>query len=91
MSTLSNLKIILVEFSVNPYTFVLCNFQNEHDKIRELSQQLALEKKRSATYKRHLELIFEHIEEHNDSLSKKIQHIVDSVNEMETKEQQSHR
>ncbi|KAH8484292.1 hypothetical protein H0E87_028662 [Populus deltoides] len=52
---------------------------NEHDKIRELSQQLALEKKRAATYKRHLELIFEQIEEHNESLSKKIQHIVQSL------------
>ncbi|RZB62781.1 protein FAR-RED ELONGATED HYPOCOTYL 3-like isoform X2 [Glycine soja] len=62
-------------------------YPNEHDKIRELSQQLAIERKRSATYKRHLELIFEQIEEHNDSLSKKIQHIVDSVKEMETKEQ----
>lgn len=70
--------------------FFSFHFQNEHDKIRELSQQLACEKKRSATYKRHLELIFEHIEEHNESLSKKIQNIVDSVREMEkTKEQQS--
>ncbi|KAF7805348.1 Protein FAR1-RELATED SEQUENCE 5 [Senna tora] len=66
-------------------------YPNEHDKIRELSQQLALEKKRAATYKRHLELIFEHIEEHNESLSKKIQHIVDSVKEIETKDAQSHR
>jgi bacterioferritin (cytochrome b1) len=63
--------------------------QNEHDKIRELSQQLALEKKRAATYKRHLELIFEQIEEHNESLSKKIQHIVQSVRGMENKPQQS--
>ncbi|OAY57226.1 protein FAR1-RELATED SEQUENCE 6 isoform X2 [Manihot esculenta] len=64
-------------------------YPNEHDKIRELSQQLAIEKKRAATYKRHLELIFEQIEEHNESLSKKIQHIVDSVREMENKEQQN--
>ncbi|XVE81063.1 hypothetical protein DITRI_Ditri15bG0033000 [Diplodiscus trichospermus] len=64
-------------------------YPNEHDKIRELTQQLAIEKKRAATYKRHLELIFEQIEEHNESLSKKIQHIVDSVREMENKEQQS--
>ncbi|KAL6194263.1 hypothetical protein ACLB2K_035347 [Fragaria x ananassa] len=63
-------------------------YPNEHDKIRELSQQLAIEKKRAATYKRHLDLIFEHIEEHNESLSKKIQHIVDSVKEIEGKEQQ---
>ncbi|KAK7272010.1 hypothetical protein RJT34_28339 [Clitoria ternatea] len=36
-------------------------YPNQHDKIRELSQQLAVEKKRSATYKRHLDLLFEHI------------------------------
>lgn len=62
--------------------------QNEHDKIRELTQQLAVEKRRAATYKRHLELIFEDIEKHDESLSKKIQHIVHSVREIETKEQQ---
>ncbi|XP_057958092.1 protein FAR1-RELATED SEQUENCE 5-like [Malania oleifera] len=66
-------------------------YPNEHDKIRELSQQLAIEKKRAATYKRHLETVFEYIEEHNESLSKKIQHIVDSVREMESKDQQRHR
>lgn len=65
--------------------------QNEHDKIRELSQQLAIEKKRAATYKRHLEMIFDHIEEHNESLSKKIQYIVGSVKEMEMKEQKNQR
>jgi uncharacterized coiled-coil protein SlyX len=65
--------------------------QNEHDKIRELSQQLAIEKKRAATYKRHLDMIFDHIEEHNESLSKKIQYIVDSVKEMEMKEQKTQR
>ncbi|KAF5939231.1 hypothetical protein HYC85_023490 [Camellia sinensis] len=61
--------------------------ENERNKIRELSQQLAIEKKRAATYKWHLEMVFEHIEEHNQSLSKKIQGIVDSVREMESKEQ----
>ncbi|XVF84391.1 hypothetical protein PTKIN_Ptkin17bG0033100 [Pterospermum kingtungense] len=64
-------------------------YPNEHSKIRELTQQLAIEKKRAATYKRHLELIFEQIEEHNESLSKKIQHIVEKVRETENKEQQS--
>ncbi|CAK9171527.1 unnamed protein product, partial [Ilex paraguariensis] len=61
--------------------------KNEHDKIRELSQQLAIWKKRAATYKRHLEMIFEHIEEHDQSLSKKIENIVNNVREMESKEQ----
>ncbi|KAL8510295.1 hypothetical protein ACS0TY_017197 [Phlomoides rotata] len=62
-------------------------YPNEHDKIRELSQQLAIEKRKVASYKRHLEMIFEHIEEHNQSLAKKIQGIVKSVREMESKEQ----
>ncbi|KAL1563692.1 protein FAR1-RELATED SEQUENCE 5-like isoform X1 [Salvia divinorum] len=31
-------------------------YPNEHDKIRQLSQQLAIEKKKVATYKRHLEM-----------------------------------
>ncbi|CAH9103853.1 unnamed protein product [Cuscuta epithymum] len=66
-------------------------FPNEHDKIRELSQQLAAEKKRSATYKRHLEMLFEHIEEHNQSLSKRIQDIVANVREVESRDQQDHR
>ncbi|XP_052208437.1 protein FAR1-RELATED SEQUENCE 5 isoform X2 [Diospyros lotus] len=66
-------------------------YPNEHDKIRELSQQLAIEKKRAASYKRHLDMVFEYIEEHNQSLSKKIQDIVDSVREMESKEQHSRR
>ncbi|KAL2328861.1 hypothetical protein Fmac_022288 [Flemingia macrophylla] len=69
--------------------FIFEQCPSEQDKIQELSQQLAIEKKRSTTYKRHLELLFEHIEEHNESLSKKIQHIVESVKEMESKDQQS--
>lgn len=36
-------------------------------------------------------MIFEHIDDHNESLSKKIQYIVDNVKEMETKEQQNQR
>uniref|UniRef100_A0A7N0TUL7 FAR1 domain-containing protein n=2 Tax=Kalanchoe fedtschenkoi TaxID=63787 RepID=A0A7N0TUL7_KALFE len=65
-------------------------FPNEHDKIRELTQQLATEKKRAASYKRHLEMIFQHIEEHNEGLAKKVQHIVDSVKDLESKEQRKH-
>ncbi|KAL6976239.1 hypothetical protein U1Q18_025027 [Sarracenia purpurea var. burkii] len=91
-----NCKIVdkilsLVYFCIASYDVGHLVVQNEHDKIRELSQQLAVEKKRAATYKRHLEMIFEHIEEHNHTLSKKIQDIVDSVREMESKEQQCQR
>ncbi|GLT34582.1 hypothetical protein SLA2020_090900 [Shorea laevis] len=63
-------------------------YPNEHDKIRELTQQLALEKKRATTYKRQLELLFQQIDEHNESLSKKVKHIVDSVQQMENNDQQ---
>lgn len=80
----SILHFCLVHFFFLLTSLFLCQSQIDHDKIRELSQQLAIEKKRSATYKRHIELIFDYIEEHNETLSKKIQHIVDSVKEMET-------
>ncbi|XP_010045402.2 LOW QUALITY PROTEIN: protein FAR1-RELATED SEQUENCE 5 [Eucalyptus grandis] len=63
-------------------------YPNEHDKIRELSQQLAIEKKRAATYKG-ISTNLEHIENHNESLARKIQHIVDNVKEIESREQQS--
>lgn len=66
-----------------------CNFQSGHDRVRELTQQLAIEKKRAETYKRNLDLLYEYIEEHNEAVSKKIQHIVESVKEMEAKEQES--
>ncbi|XP_018487130.1 protein FAR1-RELATED SEQUENCE 6 isoform X2 [Raphanus sativus] len=63
-------------------------YPNEHDKIQELMQQLAAEKKRAATYKRHLEMLFEQIEQHNESLTKKIQHIVDNVRDLEQRDHQ---
>ncbi|CAI8592208.1 unnamed protein product [Vicia faba] len=69
--------------------FVYEQYPSGHDRVRELSQQLALEKKRSATYKRNLELLYEYIEEHNESVTRKIQHIVESVKEMEANEQDS--
>ncbi|XP_043714126.1 protein FAR1-RELATED SEQUENCE 5-like [Telopea speciosissima] len=59
-------------------------FPSDDERIRELSQQLFLEKRRSTTYKKYLELLFNHIEEHTESLSKKIQYIVDAVNEVES-------
>ncbi|KAJ8445747.1 hypothetical protein Cgig2_026074 [Carnegiea gigantea] len=66
-------------------------YPEDHDRIRDLTQQLAMERKRAATYKRHLEMLFEHIEEHNQCLSKKVQDIVDSVREFESKEKEIRR
>ncbi|KAJ4959264.1 hypothetical protein NE237_026375 [Protea cynaroides] len=59
-------------------------FPSDNERIRELSQQLLFEKRRSTAYKRYLELLFKHIDEHTESLSKKIQYIVDAVNEVES-------
>ncbi|XP_047317449.1 protein FAR1-RELATED SEQUENCE 6 isoform X3 [Impatiens glandulifera] len=64
-------------------------YPNEHDKIRELSQQLAIEKKRSATLKRNLEMVFQYIEEHNLSFSKRIQDVADSIRELESREKET--
>lgn len=78
-------------FRTSHVSLFLFNLQSGHDRVRELSQQLALEKKRSATYKRNLELLYEYIEEHNESVTRKIQHIVESVKEMEANEQENPR
>ncbi|XP_043708056.1 protein FAR1-RELATED SEQUENCE 5-like [Telopea speciosissima] len=59
-------------------------FPSDNEKIRELSQQLLLEKRRSAAFKKYLELLFKHIDEHTESLSKKIQYVVDAVKEVES-------
>ncbi|KAL8040598.1 hypothetical protein ABFS82_10G106600 [Erythranthe guttata] len=66
---------------------------SEHEKIRELSLQLAIAKnraetseKQAATYKRQLHMIVGHIEEHNQSLSNKIQKVLNNVNELESKD-----
>ncbi|EYU29805.1 hypothetical protein MIMGU_mgv11b020473mg [Erythranthe guttata] len=67
--------------------------ESEHEKIRELSLQLAIAKnraetseKQAATYKRQLHMIVGHIEEHNQSLSNKIQKVLNNVNELESKD-----
>ncbi|XP_073123984.1 protein FAR-RED ELONGATED HYPOCOTYL 3 isoform X3 [Henckelia pumila] len=66
---------------------------SEAEKIRELSLQLANAKNRAetferqaATYKRQLDMICEHIEEHNQSLSKKIQTALNNVKKLESRD-----
>ncbi|KAK9292140.1 hypothetical protein L1049_020739 [Liquidambar formosana] len=59
-------------------------FPNEHMRIQELTQQLLVERKRSASFRRIIDLLFNHIEEHTQNLSERIQYIVDSVKEIES-------
>ncbi|KAG8376036.1 hypothetical protein BUALT_Bualt09G0021900 [Buddleja alternifolia] len=66
---------------------------SEHEKIRELSLQLAIAKnraetseKQAANYKRQLNMIVGHIEENNQTLSKKIQKVLNNVKELESKD-----
>ncbi|KAJ0080150.1 hypothetical protein Patl1_23967 [Pistacia atlantica] len=64
---------------------VLCNqIAVEDMRIHKLTQELLVEKKRSTSLKRCIDLLFNHIEEHTQGLSKKIQYIVDSVNMIES-------
>ncbi|XP_047950913.1 protein FAR1-RELATED SEQUENCE 5-like [Salvia hispanica] len=64
---------------------------SEHERIRELSLQLAIARNRAetseklaATYKRQLHMIVGHIEDHNQSLSKKIQKALNNVEQVES-------
>ncbi|KZV34830.1 hypothetical protein F511_00732 [Dorcoceras hygrometricum] len=66
---------------------------SEAEKIRELSLQLVNAKNRAenferqaAAYKRQLDMICEHIEEHNQSLSKKIQTALNNVKKVESRD-----
>jgi hypothetical protein len=52
-------------------------------RIQELTQQLLLERKRSASLRKIVDLLFNHIEEHTQDLSKSVQHVADRVKEIE--------
>ncbi|CAL8167032.1 unnamed protein product [Prunus armeniaca] len=53
-------------------------------KIEELTRELFLERKRSASLREIVDLLFDHIEEHTQDLSKKVQYVVDKVREIES-------
>ncbi|XVE90647.1 hypothetical protein DITRI_Ditri20bG0094000 [Diplodiscus trichospermus] len=59
---------------------------NEDKRVQELTQQLLIERKRSASLRRFIDLLFNHVEEHTQGLSKRIQYIVDSMNKFESEE-----
>lgn len=53
-------------------------------KIQELTGQLLLERERSASLRKTIDLLFNHIEEHTQDLSKTVQYIADKVKEIES-------
>ncbi|CAB4285596.1 unnamed protein product [Prunus armeniaca] len=59
---------------------------DEQMKIKELTQQLLVERKRSASYRKIIDLLFNHIEEHTQNLSQKIQRITDNLQEIVSSE-----
>ncbi|XP_018829021.1 protein FAR1-RELATED SEQUENCE 12-like isoform X2 [Juglans regia] len=65
---------------------ILTNTQipNENVKIQELTQQLLLERKRSASLRKVIDLLFSHIEQHAEDLSRRVQHVADQVKEIES-------
>ncbi|OMO62693.1 hypothetical protein CCACVL1_22692 [Corchorus capsularis] len=89
-------KWVITKF-VKEHTHPLAGFQapnqkavisnqipNEDKRVQELTQQLLIERKRSASLRRFIDLLFNHIEEHTQGLAKRIQYIVDSVNKVES-------
>eukprot|EP00257_Ricinus_communis_P014451 XP_015572119.1 protein FAR1-RELATED SEQUENCE 5 isoform X1 [Ricinus communis] len=53
-------------------------------RIHELTQELMMERKRSASLREFINLLFNHIEEHTQGLSEKIQYIAEKVNKIES-------
>ncbi|XP_065617349.1 protein FAR1-RELATED SEQUENCE 5 isoform X3 [Quercus suber] len=58
---------------------IINQIPNENMKIQELTQQLLLERERSASLRKTIDLLFNHIEVHTQDLSKTVQYIADKV------------
>ncbi len=56
--------------------------QNEQTRIQELTKQLLIEKKRTASYRGIIDTLSKHIEDHTQYLSEKVQNIADCVNKI---------
>lgn len=57
---------------------------NESARVKELTKQLLRERKRSASFRKIIDLLFSHIKEHTEELSRKIQCIAEKVNEIDS-------
>ncbi|XP_020422798.1 protein FAR1-RELATED SEQUENCE 12 isoform X3 [Prunus persica] len=64
--------------------YVKFNWLDDKTKIEELTRELFLERKQSASLREIVDLLFDHIEEHTQDLSKKVQYVVDKVKEIES-------
>ncbi|KDP26910.1 hypothetical protein JCGZ_18068 [Jatropha curcas] len=58
--------------------------QVDDKRINDLTRELIMERRRSASLREFIDLLFQHIEEHTQGLSEKIQYIVEKVNKIES-------
>ncbi|KAL6143002.1 hypothetical protein ACLB2K_061277 [Fragaria x ananassa] len=70
--------------SKRPKGLVEDQIPDDKTKIEELNRELFLERERSTSLRKVIDLLFEHIEEHTQDLSKKVQYVVDKVKEIES-------
>ena len=61
-----------------------CVLQTESKRIQELTTQLLRERKRSASFRKIIDVLFNHIKEHTEDLAKTAQSIGDKINEIES-------
>ncbi|XP_024186512.1 protein FAR1-RELATED SEQUENCE 5 [Rosa chinensis] len=59
---------------------------DEQIKIKELTQQLMVERKRSASYRKIIDLLFNHIDDHTQHLSQKILRVNDILKDIASSE-----
>ncbi|XP_024186511.1 protein FAR1-RELATED SEQUENCE 12 [Rosa chinensis] len=77
--------------SKRPKGLIEDQIPDDKTKIEELTQELFLERERSASLRKVIDLLFEHIEEHTQDLSKKVQYVVDKVKEIESEGTDRHK
>lgn len=70
--------------SKRPKGLIEDQIPDDKTKIEELTRELFLERERSASLRKVIDLLFDHIEEHTQDLSKKVQYVVDKVKEIES-------
>ncbi|KAM5561955.1 protein FAR1-RELATED SEQUENCE 12-like [Rosa sericea] len=77
--------------SKRPKGLIEDQIPDDKTKIEELTRELFLERERSTSLRKVIDLLFEHIEEHTQDLSKKVQYVVDKVKEIESEGTNRHK
>ncbi|CAN1262180.1 Protein FAR1-RELATED SEQUENCE 5 [Linum perenne] len=70
------------------FIFIWRIVQADDKRVRELTEELIAERKRSASLRQFVQVLLNHIEEHTQGLSQKVQCMVQKVNQIDDSQQE---